>query len=950
MYRKLLSYLLLSLSVQAFDKAELLFEQGEYCGAVIGFLKDTQTNDARVFPFLQYCQQNNLVDSDIFDDKTRSAWLERLDHAQFAPTGYPGGDVFLQISLLAQDLSTKGTVLKIETLSRKYQTGYGFFVLARHKEQKLGIKPTKKQIQPIITGYLNGASYADPYSILALDRLRNDVNTRKIKIDKSLSDEAQYLKAQGIESAHAESGLPETTLSRLYAIGGKFPGTNVPLIKNSKRKVQWQFVAAQKGNGDIQLMWSRYANKMNSDFPDVPAADIPQTLRWSYLAALAGVFSAQYEISGAFYGTSDSHFAPDINRSIYWCMKVLESFEAVEPTDINYNNFQEMHLSCLNMLGCIYDKGVGGTAVDENKAFKYYKNAAELYADPDALYNSGSMIENGRGTPANPVEAKKYFNHASQNGSKEASLILAKRYLDSFEGYSANQVLAYGYLQRVENHPEAKYLLSLLLAHIHPNFDKFIITKDEKKANELLREAAEEGVLDAQLCWVRKNFNQRNILSSDDQDYLVKLITTLVSEGNTAVIRDLCLLMMENFQDRFEKCDEQIHDYLLALEKEQSEFAYVNLGYAYEKGLWGFEHSIDKAIEYYYQAPENLMAQSNLGFCLEQTQGRDAADEILGLYEKSLVSGNAIAAHNLGALYQNGVIVDKNDKLAKTYYKLGSEMGDVDATIQYLGYVLSKPVLTKEELAALLVLSLQLDLTQPYHQYVKGILLMKTGRKDEAITMLDHAAMSGVAPAQYTLGLYFYMLSCNIETNLGKEIREMREKSLGFLQLAENSGFELAKSANRILRKNKKLSREQKKEIAMHFLTGDKKNALTQYSSIRNEQEMDQYPLMNHIRETKADSPESRRKQRLAKDLGNFLDPKQRITFNDFQRIISTLGGSITNGKGSSVHVNLNGQETSVHRMHKSGQSKNVRLDPGRTLFIREFVKKAIHTEKNDHS
>ncbi|MBX3487109.1 MAG: sel1 repeat family protein [Candidatus Paracaedibacteraceae bacterium] len=937
MHKKFLSYLLFGLSAHAFDKAEFLFEQKDYSGAVKGFLKDTQINDARVFPFLQHCQQNSLINPDNLDEQVRTAWFERLDHAQFAPTGYPGGDLFLQISLLAQDIDKNSA--KIESLSRQYQTGYGFFVLARHKENSLPSKPSNGKIKAIITGYKNAAGYADPYSILALSHF---ATTHKIKIDKSLLNEVQYLKAQGIESANAESGLPETTLSRLYRTGGKLIGTQLQFVQDSKRKIQWQFVAAQKGNVDIQVMWGMYASKMSTEFPTIPTTNAPQQYQWYYLAALAGSFDAQHKSGEAFSGNSDSLFTADIHRSTYWFMRALKSFEAIKPTDINYALYQQSHLRCLQMLGFIYDKGQKGVVVDESKALDYFKIAAELYEDPTTLYNAASMIDNGRGTQADPVTAKKYFERASNKGDQDASLVLAKRYINGQEGlYAKNQTLAYGYLKRAKDHPNAKYLLSRLLTHDYPGFDSFTISKDEKEANRLLREAIQADYINAKLYWIEKNFNQRQALSQDDKSYLIQLIITLADANNQAAIEKLCQLMIENFDSRFENCDEKIHDYLFLLAKQQSDFAYGNLGYAHEKGIWGFEQSFDKAIEYYRLIPDNYGAQANLGFCLEQAYGSTAAEEIVDLYKKSLAAGNAIAANNLGALYQNGIIVEKDDILAEMYYKQGAKMGDADATAQYIVYSRSKPI-TDEEFNDLIRLIPQLDSTDPYHQYITAILLIGTGSRDDALTMLISSATSGIVQAQYTLGLYLYMLSSNSKSDTKIT---MRAEAFAFLQAAEDAGFELAKSANRILHRNIPLNNIQK-EIAKKLLSGKTEEARQILQNARQAQEDETEYLQDDQPKEKTSS--SNAEQRLTRDLEEFLDPQNNITFKDFQKIVQHMGGSITNGKGSGVHISLNGQKTGVHRMHRSGQSSNVNLEPGRASSLREFIRQAINQQPNN--
>ena len=127
---------------------------------------------------------------------------------------------------------------------------------------------------------------------------------------------------------------------------------------------------------------------------------------------------------------------------------------------------------------------------------------------------------------------------------------------------------------------------------------------------------------------------------------------------------------------------------------------------------------------------------------------------------------------------------------------------------------------------------------------------------------------------------------------------------------------------------------------AKKLLAGKKEEARQVLQDARQEQLSTTKPTESYIIEEK--TPSSASEQRLMQDLEGFLDPQNNITFQDFKKIVTHLGGSVTNGKGSGVHVSLNGQKTGVHRMHKSGQSSNVNLDPGRASSLREFIKNAI--------
>ncbi len=95
-------YLIFSLAYQPtpLRRAEFLFEQKDYSGAVKGFLKDTQINDARVFPFLQHCQQNSLINPDNLDEQVRTAWVERIRRRTIRPDRISGwGSIFTDIPI-----------------------------------------------------------------------------------------------------------------------------------------------------------------------------------------------------------------------------------------------------------------------------------------------------------------------------------------------------------------------------------------------------------------------------------------------------------------------------------------------------------------------------------------------------------------------------------------------------------------------------------------------------------------------------------------------------------------------------------------------------------------------------------------------------------------------------------------------------------------------------------
>ena len=70
---------------------------------------------------------------------------------------------------------------------------------------------------------------------------------------------------------------------------------------------------------------------------------------------------------------------------------------------------------CLNSIGNLYQKGIGGLNKNLEKALEYYKKAEET--NPNAIHSIGFMLMNGFQVEKNEIEGIKKYKEASKKGS-----------------------------------------------------------------------------------------------------------------------------------------------------------------------------------------------------------------------------------------------------------------------------------------------------------------------------------------------------------------------------------------------------------------------------------------------------------------------------------------------------------------------------------------------------
>ncbi len=143
-------------------------------------------------------------------------------------------------------------------------------------------------------------------------------------------------------------------------------------------------------------------------------------------------------------------------------------------------------------LGYIYLYGGEGEAVDYDKAFEYYAQAA-LQNDNVGLNNLGSLYYSGIGVPRNTSKAAVLFEKAADLGNVDAAVNLGFM-LMSGNGIAQNKQKAMSWFEKAaeQKNPTAQFMVG------YAHYTGKLLPRDYKKAAEEMRAAADAKFDEAQ--------------------------------------------------------------------------------------------------------------------------------------------------------------------------------------------------------------------------------------------------------------------------------------------------------------------------------------------------------------------------------------------------------------------------------------------------------------------
>ncbi|MBX9805160.1 MAG: hypothetical protein K2Y18_05330 [Alphaproteobacteria bacterium] len=975
--KKYLLWTFLAISpLQSFDKGEEFFEKKEYLEATKAFLTEAPVNDVRIYAYLDHMNQQGLVKPADLGEPLCQVWAERLSHVPYVPLGFGMGDIHLSISLLAQNFYTPGQISpeeamkSIQKLSEINQLGFGYHILGRYLELNLPTDKPKKKLQYLLQYFEAGASFAHIPCILTYGRLatehETEIKRHKIKLKKQYLKEAEILSVQIGAPRSKEEVLASFYLTVL-------PGNMKRIFQPDKTRHSFLNIAsARQGNANFQYRLKCHAesHRMTDEFNFI--RDMPnEDLYWGYFASLGGSPNALSEMGMCFMGLAeDSPFPVNPREAVVCFDKVFEHVRGNPSSCV-----EVFYINALRCAGGLYDKGMGDVPIDDVKALQCLQKAADLYGDGKSFnnapssqinaattaYNLACFLEKGRGMSAPDLEAaKKYYNMASTLGDGKSSKIIAEGFLFGLPPYKKNPGLACAFLKRAEGQGDlrASHYLYHLFNHSFPpdNLEEndYPFPKDIIEAKRHLKICVQGGLEEAFEHWLIMLFHEREKLPDDEARMLVSCLTACLEKSNE-YISAKAMLLRDGYRDLVLQDSQKAFELFEVAASQNDLIAISCLGHYYERGMCGIPQSYERAAQYYSQSLSLPTSLVNLGFIHEKGfLGKKNIDEAIRLYELAYQMDSGPAAYNLGALYQNGwhgKRAKEDHETAIQYYKQGWIWGDPDAAYQYAFYLYEGKHCKKNKVLAREILS-SLDPENIEVAYSLSADSISRG-DDKGWDAMAKCASRGFTIAEYVFGLRLYQ---NALKEDHPNPAPLVAQAVKYLKAASMKNMSAATSALRILERNaqKKSNNEDLGRIFYELFKGNIEGAraATSEAQLKKRQpkaepidlEADEYL------QTLQSKDEIAAQERQVKLLERFLDPDNRksITPKDLKKImkgaIAEKGGYDKPTKGSGRKMKVGNQVLGYHNKHRSNQSSNATLDPGRAGSFRKFAKE-VHED-----
>ena len=382
--------------------------------------------------------------------------------------------------------------------------------------------------------------------------------------------------------------------------------------------------------------------------------------------------------------------------------------------------------------------------VDDYSAFENIKKAAELGV-PKAQFELSEMYSSGTGCMFDSSEADRWLKIAADNGYYEAEGKYGIKLFDDSSIFSHTRCRSFPFLKKAyeQGYDEAYWCLGQCYMR------GIGTTTNKELAYPLYQEAAENGILEAQVYLCEKYFQGDTPLPKDykscakwgeeaikqgsrsvrfktayssshlgNHDRAKELYLELANEGNAAAMNNYACELSDSKEkaEWFQKAADNGDDYGL-----------WNIAKFYKNGT-GVERDINKALE---------------------------------LYRKAADKGHTGAMTDLAEIYRYGDEIEKDDDKAVEWYQKAAD---------------------KDELSAIMALA---------EIFSEGKIVVKD--MDKAIHYYKLAAEKESAPALYELGRIY---------ENGNGIEQNKSKALYWYRKAANKGNDKAKERLKRLNAN----------------------------------------------------------------------------------------------------------------------------------------------------
>ena len=306
----------------------------------------------------------------------------------------------------------------------------------------------------------------------------------------------------------------------------------------------------------------------------------------------------------------------------------------------------------LILVGEMYRYGVG-TAKDEKKAFSYYEKAAAL-EDVDGIVKVGRAYLNGIGVPTDYQKSLHFFETAADRDNPEAMILAAYQY-ENGKGVNIDYEKPLEWLARAERSCQLR--LKGELSEKERNYYESLLQDVDNKRKHY------ESVTCAEL------IGSESCPMEQRQKAFARLSELAHEKGDSRAQVSMGILYEEG---KFVGQDERkaLEYYRMAAEN-GSTGAMNNIGNLYLHGK-GVAKDYGKAFAWYQKAADlsgNAAAECSLGMCYQYGYGTKIDyEKARSFYVLSAKQGLGLAYYRLGLLYEQGLGVPQDIRIAKQYF------------------------------------------------------------------------------------------------------------------------------------------------------------------------------------------------------------------------------------------------------------------------------------------
>ncbi len=320
----------------------------------------------------------------------------------------------------------------------------------------------------------------------------------------------------------------------------------------------------------------------------------------------------------------------------------------------------------LIVVGEMYRYGVG-TEKNEKKAFSYYEKAADL-GDVDGIVKVGRAYMNGIGVPTDYQKSLYYFEKAAEQDNPEAMILTAYQY-ENGKGVDVNFEKSLEWLTRAER--SCRLRLEGELPETDRNYYESLLGDVDHKRMHCESAACVEliGKEDCSMEQRQKALSRLSELAHEKGDWRAQVNMGILYEEGTFVGQD----------------ERKALEYYLMAAENGSTGAMNNIGNFYLHGK-GVAKNYDKAFEWYQKAADlsgNAAAECSLGMCYQYGYGTKIDyEKARCFYELSARQGLGLAYYRMGLLYEQGLGVAKDIRIAKQYFGEALHRGCREAALK----------------------------------------------------------------------------------------------------------------------------------------------------------------------------------------------------------------------------------------------------------------------------